>query len=565
EWKKDYAAWSLDEEIDLAKAKIESSENMTVHDYQRILHSFFISTRDYHVSNEYYSTEMALLPFEVKSAEGHYIITDASNNYFQEMASLGLYRGSKIPSIGDELLMFDGKPIDEAISQLKNDELGNPSSKTSQVLAEGVLTQRLRSIGHQVPHGTIHLQFKKMTGEVITAEMEWVYSPEKIANKSLSSFKVMTAAAMNMFGFAESIEYKESPDLAPVVPERYKTMVINPVANALSKDRSKVYEEFFAQAGKDAYNSQDQAERGIPTPSLDRGLLTLGTKIWQESASSHFKAYIYRSPLTQKRVGYVRISTYQPTDNYNNVTTFAMQLASVLRYFETSTDALVIDQVDNPGGIFLYAYAILSMLTDHPLIALQHQATITQEDVAQAFKDIEQITYELQMGASVSLMLGYPVTPEFLLGQLSYSEFIISEWEAGNTLTGNRPVQGIDIIDPHPQAHYSKPIVILVDSRDFSCADIVPAILQDNGRALVFGAQTAGAGGIVKQHSYPNLFGLANFSYTASIFERQNGTRLENLGVTPDMPYELTKDDLLYGYKGYIQAVNKAIELQMAK
>nr|MBA2727035.1 hypothetical protein [Parachlamydiaceae bacterium] len=42
EWKKDYAAWSLDEEIDLAKAKIESSENMTVHDYQRILHSFFI-------------------------------------------------------------------------------------------------------------------------------------------------------------------------------------------------------------------------------------------------------------------------------------------------------------------------------------------------------------------------------------------------------------------------------------------------------------------------------------------------------------------------------------------
>jgi len=567
EWKRDYAGWSLDDEINLAKAKIESSENLTVHDYQKILHTFFISTRDYHVSNEYYSTEMALLPFEVKSAEGHYIITNASNGYLKDMVSLGLYRGTQI-GIGDELLMFDGKPIDEVINQLKVDELGNPASKTSQVLAEGILTQRLRAVGHHVPQGTLQIQFKKANGQIVAAEMEWVYAAEKIANKSLSPFKILTDAISDFFGISNSSESDSPTDLTPEIPERYKMMVVNPVATALLKDRSKVYKEFFAQAekaGKGAQETPIEMDSAITPSSLERGLLTLGTKVWEDkSSSSPFKAYIYRSPKTQKRVGYVRISTYQPTDNYNNVTTYALQLASVLRYFETNTDALVIDQVDNPGGILLYAYAILSMLTDHPLVALQHQFTITQEDVAQAFQDIEEITSQLQAGGSSSLMLGYPMTNEFLLALLANSEFIISEWEAGRTLTENRPVQGIDMIHPHPQAHYSKPIVILVDSRDFSCADIVPAILQDNGRALVFGEQTAGAGGIVKKHSYPNLFGLANFSYTASIFERYNGARLENLGVTPDVPYELTQDDLLNGYRGYIKAVNEAVELQLA-
>ncbi len=566
EWKKDYAGWSLDQEIDLAKAKIESSNALTVHDYQKILHTFFISTRDYHVSNEYYSTEVALLPFSVKSAHGHYYITDASNNYLKEMLALGLYRGPQLPSIGDELLTFDGKSIDNVIEQLKTDELGNPTSKTSQVLAEGVLTQRLRALGHAVPRGTVEMSFKKASGEIIQAEIEWVYAPEKITNKNLFPFGMMAAGNLMMLNM-DVLESPQITDSLPApIPDRYKTTVINPIANALLKDRSKVYESFFEKAAKNKTVSQDASndlEAVVNPPSLERGLLTLGQKIWQDSSSSHFKAYIYLSPISQKRVGYVRISTYQPTDNINNITTFAMQLASILRYFDKNTEALVIDQVDNPGGFFLYAYAILSMLTDRPLQALKHQITITQEDVAAALTDIEEITLELQTSGNDSVMLGYPVNQEFLFSQLAYSEFIISQWEAGKTLSDNFPVHGIETIHSNPQVRYRKPIVILVDSRDFSCADVVPAILQDNARALVFGEQTAGAGGVVKRHSYPNLFGLASFSYTASIFERVNGARLENLGVTPDVPYELTEDDLLHGYRGYIQAVNAAVESEL--
>lgn len=565
EWKKAYSNWSLDDEIDRAKAQVNQTQSLTVHDYQKILHTFFISTCDYHVSNQYHSTEMALLPFTVKSAGGRYFISNLKTSYIEEMSRLGLYRGSQLPNVGDELLIFNGLPIDEAVAQLKREELGNPTSKTSQALAEDILTQRLRSLGHQVPQGTLELQFRTSKDEIVVAEMDWVYEPEMIANRPLNIMMMATVKTSK-----SSISAPLAVSLPDTTPERYQTLAINPIADALKVDHSKNYKRFFANAAKNAQipnlSTLDEPTLDEPatgaqaTRTLDRGTLNLGKKIWQEGVESPFKAYIYETPVTHKKIGYVRIGTYRPSGSTNAVTTLALQLANILRFFETKTDALVIDQVDNPGGYLLYAYAVLAMLTDKPLIGLQHQIAITQEDVAKALNDIEELTEELQMGGGICHYLGYPGTSEFLLAHIYYSEFIITEWESGRNLTLPVSSEGLGTIEPHPQAQYSKPIVMLVDSRDFSCADIVPAILQDNRRALIFGEQTAGAGGIVKQHSYPNIFGLANFSYTASIFERLNGDRLENLGVTPDVQYEVTPDDLTHGYQGYIRMVNETVE-----
>ena len=88
----------------------------------------------------------------------------------------------------------------------------------------------------------------------------------------------------------------------------------------------------------------------------------------------------------------------------------------------------------------------------------------------------------------------------------------------------------------------------------------MPAILQDNKRAKLFGSQTAGAGGYVHTFEFPNCHGIAKCSYTASIAERINLRKIENLGVTPDIEYQITAEDLQKGYQGYVDAVNQAVQ-----
>jgi C-terminal processing protease CtpA/Prc len=102
-------------------------------------------------------------------------------------------------------------------------------------------------------------------------------------------------------------------------------------------------------------------------------------------------------------------------------------------------------------------------------------------------------------------------------------------------------------------------MLVYVDELCFSCGDFVPAILQDNGRAILFGKRTAGAGGYVLGVKHPNLNGIRGFTLTGSIAERKDLQPIENLGVTPDIAYELTIDDARHGYRDLANHLKKAI------
>ena len=133
---------------------------------------------------------------------------------------------------------------------------------------------------------------------------------------------------------------------------------------------------------------------------------------------------------------------------------------------------------------------------------------------------------------------------------LDFCNFIVDEWNAGHQLTDPYFLYNINHINPHPSARYTKPILVLINSLDISCGDFFPAILQDNKRAPLFGTRTAGAGGYVRPASYPNRFGVDLFRYTGSIAERVDKNPIENLGVTPDIFYSLSEEDLQGNYEG---------------
>jgi len=74
------------------------------------------------------------------------------------------------------------------------------------------------------------------------------------------------------------------------------------------------------------------------------------------------------------------------------------------------------------------------------------------------------------------------------------------------------------------------------------------------------GTRTAGAGGYVSECTFANPFSMASVSYTASIAERADSNPIENLGVTPDIRYDLTEEDFLNGFSSYKEAILQAVE-----
>jgi C-terminal processing protease CtpA/Prc len=125
---------------------------------------------------------------------------------------------------------------------------------------------------------------------------------------------------------------------------------------------------------------------------------------------------------------------------------------------------------------------------------------------------------------------------------------------------------------------------MLIDGMDISAADYVPATLRDNGRVVLFGATTSGAGGDQRhvglgdactEATRRRLFlpcapeeviaamktlGFTGFNYTVTLGVRPGGRVIENVGVAPDVPYRIRAEDLTSGFAPMRDAVLDALE-----
>ena len=162
-----------------------------------------------------------------------------------------------------------------------------------------------------------------------------------------------------------------------------------------------------------------------------------------------------------------------------------------------------------------------------------------------------------------------PPPPSFSEEELEnikdYFSTIVETFKNGKTLTEPLHLFGEKEIQPNSTVVYKKPMLVLINELDFSCGDFFPAMIQDNKLGKLFGKKTAGAGGYVLFHPYSSSFGVAGFSLTGSIGYRFDGSPIENLGVTPDIPYELTVKDLQSNYQDYIHAVNTEVNKLLKK
>ncbi len=516
-WKKQFASYDLDAEFKTAIEAVQSRPELSLDDSRTIFKNFIYAMKDYHTSISFIATESATLPILVRGTETNLYIVNIDRTKLPE---------ATFPfAAGDELVSVNGKPAMEELAALQAETPANVPA-TDKALAEATFFRRRASRGIHVPQGPITLGIKKKgSTDVSETQLIWDYTSEKIAPRGTLSSSTLFANTSN-----KKIE-----------------------------NQSGLFHPQMSVAAKDASNAETPFDLGAHKSFIP----ALGKKIWESSADSIYYSYIYMTP-ERKLVGYIRISSYGEDDYEKAIAEFAKTIA----LFESTTDSMVIDQVNNPGGSVFYLYALSSFLSSSPVKTPLHRMSVSQADVAEALDILGKLAAVKTDAEAQTLFAGalngYPASYEFARFYQSYAQFIVSEWTAGRKLTRPYWIGGVDHINP-ADTHYTKPILFLTNHLDFSGGDFMPATLQDNKRVTVFGSRTAGAGGYVQDVNLVNNVGIASFRVTASIAERVDGNPIENLGVQPDVVYEMTNEDFTQGFAPYAAAINAAVNKQMAK
>ncbi|RYZ98797.1 MAG: hypothetical protein EOP11_20215, partial [Proteobacteria bacterium] len=248
-----------------------------------------------------------------------------------------------------------------------------------------------------------------------------------------------------------------------------------------------------------------------------------------------------------KRIGVLRIHSYMDDALFE-------ALKRGLIEMEQETDVLVLDQTYNPGGSVTLVSKIVGLFADKSYRDMNYL-------IRPSLNWMESFRGLSDKADAVLAKNGQDVVANVLKGR-----FAFLEGEMRSAIEQRRfyaaPVSldltgaGYGMIQPNATVRYTKPVLLLINELDFSGGDAFPALMKDNGRVTLFGAQTNGAGGNVNEYG-PLANSYFKFNLTESLMVRPNGQFMENRGVVPDVAYAITEDDFNNGYRGYVQAFTK--------
>jgi carboxyl-terminal processing protease len=166
----------------------------------------------------------------------------------------------------------------------------------------------------------------------------------------------------------------------------------------------------------------------------------------------------------------------------------AASVARLWRESEGAVNGIILDLRDNPGGLLNVAVGIAAAF-------LPPDVPVVSADGA-------------GQGSRTQL---YAAKADYLRGSSS------------------------DYLARMPSELRTLPMVVLVNGRSASSAEIVAGALQDHGRAQVLGTQTFGKGSI--QRMYPQRDG-SGLKLTTAFYYTPTGRRVQGEGITPDVIVE---------------------------
>jgi C-terminal processing protease CtpA/Prc len=414
--------------------------------------------------------------------------------------------------VGDDWVELDGKPIADALEGLAP-YIGIANKASQMRVAAYFLTNRLQATFPYLPEGTASIKLKSTKGEERELSMDWVHRGGD--------------------GFAELND--PGIKLAQKIGSSGREAMELPILKQLQQ--RKLPSSYLAR-----YESGQGSSATFVT----------GDK-FVERKTAPFLTGVFVDG--DKKIGYLRIHSYSEEDvNFNDV---YAELEEEIPYFEENTDALIIDQNANPGGDLCFLLTLSSFFFDKPFKHIQdiYRANRSILMDLEAAANNSELPFEDQNIAAV--------TVEKIKAALKRGD-LLTEPITTCSLNGEvPPYVGKDgnIIN------YSKPVLVLADELSASGGDYFAAVMQDSGRAKIFGATTMGAGGNVIYHNTRMGYSEINMSHTVSLGLRAapiqspdvgESPYIENTGVIPDIPYKKTLDDFMSGYAIYRDAAIKA-------
>lgn len=290
-----------------------------------------------------------------------------------------------------------------------------------------------------------------------------------------------------------------------------------------------------------------------PVRPSDERLSTLGVTPCTGSNPASYDCYrSFAGTYTYqgKRVLLVRIPSYETSADpgYANDVSY---LRAVLADYQDQSDVLVLDDTNNPGGEVNFALTLFSSLISAP-------AT----NVGFAFHADRRSVNDLRSIAEYYAQFGGPAA------QLADRYFAAADateraYDAHQPLGPLVPLVPFayddDRVMPDSDVHWAKPIVVLTNELSFSGGDLFPMIVKNNHVGTIFGQTTAGLGGNVEE-VLTTTYSQATLRVTRSLYAPMDqasqvpfGTLVEDQGVTPDVPHQLTVADFRAGYVDYVE------------
>ena len=291
----------------------------------------------------------------------------------------------------------------------------------------------------------------------------------------------------------------------------------------------------------------DYTSFGALTPVFDPPpgfKLRLGSKSTDQFLSGTYST----GPAT---IGFIRIPTMSPSSSNAALS----QWVSEISYFQSNTDALVIDVMHNGGGSLCYIETLVAYLTSGQYTASNYQIRAT----------------DFWLGAFENSYLSAQASraPNWVLNlYAAYVKDLQNALKDNRSMTGTIPICGpLPTLTGSPTA-YSKPILVLVDELTLSAAEAFTMMLQDAGRATIVGVRTDGGGGNPGSYG-PLTYSEGNTRATRTFVIRPKTVKtpgypasnyLENAGVYPDVQADfMTAEDLATGGTPFLTKVGGAL------
>jgi len=499
-WKKTSVGLDFEKHVAEYKSRIAAARNDA--EFYNLLARFTAGLKDGHVTAIVPSTLRANLGFTVDLIEGKVLIETVDRLRLPE----ALFPFKK----GDQLISLGNKPVEQIIADMVavSDTGHAPSANR---IAASRITARRQDRGYAIPKGVTTVSvLPKGAAQPITVTATWILTGsalvelddlERLSDDDTGA--VPTAAS----GKELLAQLKKMPEFNSVLSE------------------AKI---------------EELHQIGITDIGSPKSMFKLPANA-KVVPGIPVTAAIYEA--AGKKIGVIRVNSYMD-DGLTEV------VARALQVMERETDALVIDQTNNPGGSVALVPEIVGLFAEKTYKDMDFKIRPSLNWLKK-FADIN---------AKVAELL--KADPNDFAGNALKARFEYLESEVRDALAEKRflskPISlnltgTYGTIQTNPVVRYTKPVLLLINEFDFSGGDAFPAIMKDNGRVTIFGTQTSGAGGNVAEYG-PLANSFFKLQLTESLMVRPNGEYVENRGVVPDVKYDITEDDFMNDYRGYVKA-----------